>query len=27
VWLVPPDWLGDPMANDPGLIAWVNSKF
>jgi len=27
VWLVPPDWLGDPMANDPGLIAWVGSKF
>jgi CDP-diacylglycerol--glycerol-3-phosphate 3-phosphatidyltransferase len=27
VWLVPPDWLGDPMANDAGLIAWVGSKF
>ncbi len=23
VWLVPPDWLGDPMAHDPGLIAWI----
>jgi phosphatidylglycerophosphate synthase len=23
VWLVPPDWLGDPMAHDAGLIAWV----
>jgi CDP-diacylglycerol---glycerol-3-phosphate 3-phosphatidyltransferase len=23
VWLVPPGWLGDPMAHDPGLIAWV----
>ena len=23
VWLVPPDWLGDPMAHDRGLIAWV----
>ena len=23
VWLMPPDWLGDPMAHDPGLIAWV----
>src|SRR5262245_56183767 len=27
VWLTPPEWLGDPMANDPGLIAWVGSKF
>ena len=27
VWLVPPDWLGDPMAHDAGLIAWVGSKF
>src|SRR5438067_6439093 len=23
VWLTPPDWLGDPMAHDRGLIAWV----
>jgi len=27
VWLIPPDWLGDPMAYDQGLIAWVGSKF
>jgi phosphatidylglycerophosphate synthase len=27
VWLVPPDWLGDPMAHDRGLIAWIGSKF
>src|SRR6266404_4352293 len=27
VWLVPPDWLGDPMAHDQGLIAWVASHF
>ena len=27
VWLVPPDWLGDPMANDRGLIAWIGSRF
>src|SRR5499427_6741985 len=26
VWLVPPDWLGDPMAHDPGLIAWVRDQ-
>jgi CDP-diacylglycerol--glycerol-3-phosphate 3-phosphatidyltransferase len=26
VWLVPPDWLGDPMARDHGLIAWVADK-
>jgi CDP-diacylglycerol--glycerol-3-phosphate 3-phosphatidyltransferase len=26
VWLVPPAWLGDPMANDPGLIAWVTQQ-
>src|SRR6267142_3460097 len=26
VWLVPPDWLGDPMAHDPGLIAWMASR-
>src|SRR6476660_8817432 len=23
VWLVPPAWLGDPMAQDPGLVAWI----
>jgi len=23
VWLVPPAWLGDPMAHDPGLVAWL----
>src|SRR6476661_5599190 len=23
VWLVPPAWLGDPMASDPGLLAWI----
>ena len=23
VWLTPPDWLGDPTAHGPGLIAWV----
>src|SRR3954462_252145 len=23
VWLIPPDWLGDPMAHDAGLIAWI----
>src|SRR5215510_14503171 len=27
VWLVPPDWLGDPTASGPGLIAWIGSKF
>jgi CDP-diacylglycerol--glycerol-3-phosphate 3-phosphatidyltransferase len=27
VWLTPPDWLGDPTAHDPGLIAWVVQKF
>ena len=26
VWLVPPDWLGDPMAHDQGLIAWIAHK-
>ncbi len=26
VWLVPPDWLGDPMAHDQGLIAWIVHK-
>jgi CDP-diacylglycerol--glycerol-3-phosphate 3-phosphatidyltransferase len=23
VWLTPPDWLGDPMASGPGLVAWL----
>ena len=23
VWLVPPAWLGDPTASDPGLVAWI----
>src|SRR3984893_6170748 len=23
VWLTPPDWLGDPMAHDRGLVAWL----
>jgi hypothetical protein len=23
VWLTPPRWIGDPMAHDEGLIAWV----
>jgi len=23
VWLVPPAWLGDPTAQDPGLVAWL----
>jgi hypothetical protein len=23
VWLVPPAWLGDPMASDAGLLAWL----
>src|SRR5437868_3415934 len=26
VWLVPPAWLGDPMAHDAGLVAWLGSK-
>src|SRR5262245_10529948 len=26
VWLIPPDWLGDPMAHDQGLIAWIADK-
>src|SRR6266566_2761964 len=26
VWLIPPDWLGDPMAHDQGLVAWIGSK-
>ncbi len=23
VWLVPPDWLGDPRASGPGLLGWL----
>jgi hypothetical protein len=23
VWLTPPGWIGDPVARDPGPIAWV----
>jgi CDP-diacylglycerol---glycerol-3-phosphate 3-phosphatidyltransferase len=26
VWLIPPDWLRDPMAHDRGVIAWVAGK-
>jgi len=26
VWLVPPDWLGDPTAHDRGLVAWIADK-
>jgi CDP-diacylglycerol--glycerol-3-phosphate 3-phosphatidyltransferase len=26
VWLVPPTWLGDPMAQDAGLVAWVAER-
>jgi CDP-diacylglycerol--glycerol-3-phosphate 3-phosphatidyltransferase len=26
VWLVPPDWLGDPMAHDAGLVAWLLAR-
>src|SRR6059036_3931971 len=24
VWLIPPDWLGDPMASGDGLIGWLS---
>jgi CDP-diacylglycerol---glycerol-3-phosphate 3-phosphatidyltransferase len=27
VWLTPPDWLGDPTANGPGLIGLIASRF
>jgi CDP-diacylglycerol--glycerol-3-phosphate 3-phosphatidyltransferase len=27
VWLTPPGWLGDPTAHDPGLLAWIGSRF
>jgi hypothetical protein len=23
VWLVPPDWIGDPMAHGRGPIGWL----
>jgi hypothetical protein len=26
VWLVPPEWLRDPMAHDAGVIAWLVAK-
>ena len=26
VWLVPPEWLRDPMAHDAGVIAWLAAK-
>ena len=26
VWLIPPEWLGDPTASDPGLVAWIMSS-
>jgi CDP-diacylglycerol--glycerol-3-phosphate 3-phosphatidyltransferase len=26
VWLVPPDWLGDPTASGPGLIGWLAGR-
>jgi CDP-diacylglycerol--glycerol-3-phosphate 3-phosphatidyltransferase len=26
VWLIPPDWLGDPMAHDRGLVAWLAER-
>src|SRR3954470_13300657 len=27
VWLVRPEWLGDPMAHDQGLVAWMMGSF
>jgi hypothetical protein len=27
IWLTPPGWLGDPMAADPGPIAWLADRF
>src|SRR5258705_13849348 len=27
VWLVPPDWLGDPMAHRTRLVPWLSSEF
>jgi hypothetical protein len=26
VWLTPPSWLSDPMAQGPGLIGWLMEK-
>jgi len=26
VWLTPPAWLGDPMAHDAGLLAWIAGR-
>jgi CDP-diacylglycerol--glycerol-3-phosphate 3-phosphatidyltransferase len=26
VWLTPPTWLGDPMAHDGGLMAWIADR-
>jgi CDP-diacylglycerol---glycerol-3-phosphate 3-phosphatidyltransferase len=26
VWLIPPAWLGDPMAHDQGLVAWLLAR-
>jgi hypothetical protein len=23
IWLTPPSWLGDPMAQGPGLLQWA----
>jgi CDP-diacylglycerol--glycerol-3-phosphate 3-phosphatidyltransferase len=27
VWLVPPQWIGDPMAHDRGIVAWIAERF
>ena len=27
VWLTPPDWLGDPTASGPGMLAWLLGLF
>jgi hypothetical protein len=27
VWLTPPDWLGDPTAQGPGLLRWIADRF
>jgi hypothetical protein len=24
VWLIPPQWLGDPTAHGPGLVGWIS---
>ena len=26
IWLTPPSWLNDPIASDPGPLAWVIEK-